>query len=630
MLVALFFIFAVLVGYCVIQALKIDLFLEEKLAWGAVIGPVFLTLSVFFFSFIIGFSKTVIYFSFSLTALALGSVFFIARMDILQKIKEDIGIFFGRLEKGQLNIFLFMLLLTVILFGTLWPKVLYEKNQDIYTIGTAGVWGDWSAHSTYISHFVYSDKINLNNPLFADKQLSYTFMADFLSAVLMKMGVERIPAMTVPGFVFSLSFSIIFYFFILRITKRETVALLALFLFLFGGGMGFTYFFGDLKASTAGLLTFFKSSAIEYTNLNSHNIHWTSFLNTLFLPQRAMTMGLPLGILILSLVLLALEKQNSKFLIFAGILGCLLPSIHLHSLLSVCAVSFFLILFYSERKKTAYIKNFASFFLPLSLMGFWQVLLLFPSGANHLKIQLGWMAHQENWLIFWIKNLGLFFILMPFAFLMAGKKIRLALLAFLPLFLVANTVLFQPYDYDNIKILDYWFISVAAAISIIIVKLWQKNLFGKAAAIAVIPILMLSSFLDLLHLYFYPGYLLLTKNDVELAETVRSTTPANAVFLTSDMHNHFVPTLTGRQIIMGYRGWLWSYGIDYSARQEDVYAMFRGGDKAKELLSKYKVDYVVIGASEKSNFSANESFFDDNYKIAAQSQGVKIYNVNQK
>ena len=56
--------------------------------------------------------------------------------------------------------------------------------------------------------------------------------------------------------------------------------------------------------------------------------------------------------------------------------------------------------------------------------------------------------------------------------------------------------------------------------------------------------------------------------------------------------------------------------------------MFQGGSNAKELLQKYKVSYVVIGAAEKKDFAANEIFYSQNYPLFIDENGTKIYKVS--
>ncbi len=625
----LFFIFAIFLGILLVYLLKIDLFIEEKLAWGTVLGSLLLTLLVFISALFFGFTKSVIFISFLLAFLVIGLISLKYRQNISKKIISDIGLFRKRLKSKKLILFLVVFFAALLFFGFLWPKVFYQKDQDIFTIAIDGVWGDWSAHSTYVSHFAYSDSISLEHPLFVGKKFSYTFMADFQSALLMKLGENMILAMVIPGFIFSLALVVLLYYFIFRITKRASVAALSIFLYLFGGGLGFIYFFKEINGMAfPEIMNFLKSSDLAYTHLFQHNIRFSNFIQALLLPQRALTIGMPLAILVLTYLLIALRKKNNyKLLLFAGATTALLPTIHLHSLMAVSITAFFLIILLSEDNVKNIIKRLLSFFGPLFALGFWQVLLLFPLEGGNFKFYLGWMARDENLLVFWIKNLGLFIILLPFAFLVLKRRLKIIYLAFCPLFILTNLFIFQPHDYDNIKITTYWFLLTAVVISVLLVKLWKRDVLAKVLVVMLFPFLILSFCLDLDRFCPKPRYRLFAKEDIRIAEIIREKTSSDSVFLTSNQHNHFVPCLTGRQIVAGYGGWLWTYGIDAGPRYKDVSLMFQGKEKAEELLKKYKVDYVIIGPSEKSHFNANESFYDKNYPLFLQMNNTKIYKI---
>jgi hypothetical protein len=79
---------------------------------------------------------------------------------------------------------------------------------------------------------------------------------------------------------------------------------------------------------------------------------------------------------------------------------------------------------------------------------------------------------------------------------------------------------------------------------------------------------------------------------------------------------------------MGWTGWLWSWGVDYTGRQRDVIAMFHGDADAPQLLRQYYVRFVVIGPAErgenpqiewKNNRAANVIYFASRYPMAYQS-----------
>ena len=89
---------------------------------------------------------------------------------------------------------------------------------------------------------------------------------------------------------------------------------------------------------------------------------------------------------------------------------------------------------------------------------------------------------------------------------------------------------------------------------------------------------------------------------------------------------------------MGYEGWLWSHGINWttiSARKKDMKAMYTGN---YTLMQDYGVDYVCIGPYERTfarenNFQINDAAFDDRVRFELTYEQViageqwRIYNV---
>ena len=97
--------------------------------------------------------------------------------------------------------------------------------------------------------------------------------------------------------------------------------------------------------------------------------------------------------------------------------------------------------------------------------------------------------------------------------------------------------------------------------------------------------------------------------------------------LTDDDHLNWVSCLAGGQILMGYRGWLWSYGIDYSEREKEIRLMYSGKPGAEALFSKYHVHYVVLSPSARSNFGANDLLYVLKYKMVMSDNDTRVYDV---
>src|SRR5262249_42923989 len=115
--------------------------------------------------------------------------------------------------------------------------------------------------------------------------------------------------------------------------------------------------------------------------------------------------------------------------------------------------------------------------------------------------------------------------------------------------------------------------------------------------------------------------------DNELAARFRSLVPAEARVLTASNHNHFVPTLTGRRIVRGYAGWLWTYGLMTEREARDVRALYAGAPEAPALLERYDISYVVVGPAERASFGVNLDFFSARFPVALRSPSTLIFRV---
>ena len=52
--------------------------------------------------------------------------------------------------------------------------------------------------------------------------------------------------------------------------------------------------------------------------------------------------------------------------------------------------------------------------------------------------------------------------------------------------------------------------------------------------------------------------------------------PRDAVLLTGGRPNDPLLTIAGRTAVMGYAGWLNSYGTDFGSRPDDIHTMYAG------------------------------------------------------
>lgn len=217
----------------------------------------------------------------------------------------------------------------------------------------------------------------------------------------------------------------------------------------------------------------------------------------------------------------------------------------------------------------------------------------------------------------------------------SGDLLRFTL-PLLAIFAISNVVVFQTWDWDNTKLLAYWYLGGALLTAAWVRHWWQAGLGRALIACAAMATLLLSGGLNLGRIVeaerSTPGlpYTWASATDIAFAAKVRARTAPTAVFLTHGDPTDPVLTLAGRTAVMGYQGWLYSYGDDLGTRPQDtaeVYGGCVGGGEAciPEVLARYHVDYVEIRQND-----VTAPWFGQAYPLVAKSaDGVSIYDVRR-
>jgi hypothetical protein len=233
---------------------------------------------------------------------------------------------------------------------------------------------------------------------------------------------------------------------------------------------------------------------------------------------------------------------------------------------------------------------------------------------------------------FWIKNTGAFWPLLLLALLsplaLRGRA-RLVIAPFSVVFVAANVIKFQPWNWDNSKLLVFWYMASAVAVGALLIRLARAHLAGAVAAAAIWLSLVASGVLSLMQFLppQGPAYVWFSSEEVQLATQVREQTPPKAVFVTGQEPNNPIADLAGRPVLMSYPGWLWSYGINYAQRETDIKRIYTGGAEALGLLHHYHADYIVIGPTERSAFQPNVDYFNAQFRLVLHTQNYDVYAV---
>jgi hypothetical protein len=521
------------------------------------------------------------------------------------------------------------------LLGATWSFILvllahsYVYSSQGLMAGNSAAYADWAAHLTYAGSFAYGANFPPQFPVDPGHPLTYPFLIDFFAAMLVPLGTPLTSALVLTSGLLFLAFPAVMYLAAVRLIGSRGGAALAVVVFMLGGGLGFVYLFGDVDRFGLSALRHLPQL---YTQIPDKNYVWLNPVLAWMLPQRSVLFGFSLALLTMALLWHAsrLEHRAWAPFTFAGTVAGLTPLCHLHAYGTVVALAGFWALFTPRREWVAY-------FAPALALGLPVTLWLASGGAASVRVQWWWLAdsagHQDGPLWFWLKNTGLFIPALAGAFVWRGllpPRVALHLAPIWLWFLVPNVLVFQPWDWDNTKFFAYWALFGALPVGALLAALIRRGYEGRALAALLAAALMLAGGLDLARTLdtSVSAAQFTDAGGVRMAAWVRQNTDPRAVFLVAPDHNEPVPTLGGRRVVIGYGGWLWTYGLtDWTTRTSDARQMLAGDPGTPALLRRYGVKYVVVGPGEANFFGARTGYWDRVGRRVYSSGSYAVYRV---
>ena len=509
----------------------------------------------------------------------------------------------------------------------------YMQDGALYA-GFRTVWADWAAHLAYANVFAYRPMHDwfAHNPLFFPGRFSYPFLADLISGLLMRVGFSTVTAFVLPSIVTTLCLLAALLIFYRGALGTHGRAALALTLLLCGGGLGFWYFIQDFLHSGMTALWF---PPQEYTYLPDRHIELINIITSELLPQRSLLLGMAVGIAWLS-VMLRWQRRGFSGVFYwqvatMGLVAASMVVIHDHSLLALGVICAVLALF-SWRCWRHWLTLLVTTVIPGATIFFYL--------HRHHELQgffawyPGWLTHPDEhneigWLHFWWLNAGL---LLPLAVLGIVRRRtwrQPLVIAGVVLFALVNLIRFQPWAWDNTKLLTWSFLLLIIPVTEVLAALWSYQRLARVASVMLVLSLCASGGLDLWRLAHRDrvSVLLWDTQDVRLAAEFRKISAPDAMVLCADDHHHWVTSLAGRQVIMSYPGWLFSYGIDYSAVAPDLVHLFTGDAASARLLAQYQIKFAVIGPAERALYKVNQRYFDAHFPVVLDDGRTRVYAV---
>jgi len=471
-------------------------------------------------------------------------------------------------------------------------------------------------------------------------------MVDFLAADMVPVGLSLTEALTATSAMLALAFPGVLYLATLRFTAGRAAGVIAVFVFLMSGGLGFVWLASDLqKHGTEALLHLQR----DYTKNSDVNLQWLNPVLAYMVPQRSTLFGFSLGLILVVVLWIAVrERLGWRPYLVAGVIAGVMPVFHVHAYGTVVALPALWSIFAHRREWLAY-------FVPALVIGIPILAWMWPPdntsicgdlpSIDRFCIQPGWLSFTDwqrygIWLFlpevawFWIWNTSL---LLPL--LIAGH----ALLRWFPTgfptwyapmwlwFIVPNFVVLQPWVWDNTKFFIFWALLGSVVAGGVLAGMFKFHPATAVVAAIVVVLLCLSGLLDLTRAsdFKVSAVQFTDAGGLRVADWVRHNTSPAAVFVVADEHNSPIPSLGGRRVLVGYPAWLWTYGFaDYVQKGEDDKRILEGDPATPELVRKYGIDYVMIGPQEIPR-GASRAYWDRHGAKVYDDGEYAVYRVTQ-
>ncbi len=501
-------------------------------------------------------------------------------------------------------------LVTAAMFGVLfWTHSLLPDSTGVYSVGST--WADFGLHAAIINHLAEFDRMPLDLPVASGANLTYPFLVDFLSTLYLRGGWSLHLSLFLPGVLLALAICQLLLSFSLRLFGHVGAAVGSLALVLLtGSAAGLPVAYAEWRDSDLSLSAFLSDLPRDYTTLRGEG-NVTNLVAHALLPQRAFLFGLGVGLAVLILLHTARHNGQRRYLFAGGALIGLLPMAHPHSFIACGVVLVALTVEAAFRLRQLPWDHLAAGGIALVLAApqlAWQQLANGRGSGG--RFRLGWELREgESIWPYWWANFGLmgiFFVALPFLLLRRSWRHHLVwYLPFLAILAVTQVYAFQPFEYDNLKLIYYVYLMAGLFAGFLAVQAYRASRWSLALLVPAALIVATPGLLALTH-EFQQRHQFASNADVALADWVRATTAPDDVFLTTDRSSQPIAALGGRALVLGYRGWLYNFNLPYAEREAAVRAALQGRTD-DPVVRRFAADYLAVATNEDQSWTVDRA-----------------------
>jgi hypothetical protein len=488
-------------------------------------------------------------------------------------------------------------------------------DVGIWRLTTTGVtsggsnWSDLGVHLSIAQTLNAGGNFPPDVPYFAGEPLVYHWFADFHAAILAEAaGMFSVPAMVVQSAVLAASLALLTWSLARRLVggrRAVRVATIAAALVVFGGGLGYIRFVGDVSAGGAPLDLIAKNSYDNQWLTGWPYFRIPSVMGTGLLAHRATTAGLPLVVGAILLLVAGLPtaaqrrgrwRDRRAVIGLAGLLGALMAPFHFFYFPIVPLLALAWAITARRLRDRDTLRNAAAFGIPyLAAVPFVVAPLVQASGSGALRWVGIWQSAPyadgvAAVVFFYLTNLGLPFALAVMALFMPRVPRGAFLGAWLvSCFLIPNLIQVSVIDFDMNKLFQAMWIPVGILAAWLIHR-WPMPAVAAVVLVSIPSPLLVAGWTATSNLQ------ILTSDELEAADWVAEHTPPDAVFVTDS----WISSLTdaaGRKRLTTFAPYIANLGYRPDQRVADVQTIYCGGDAARsaELMRRYGATYVVDG-----------------------------------
>ena len=488
--------------------------------------------------------------------------------------------------------------------------LLYVDGSDLKIQSPVNL-GDLGLHLTHIRFFANGVRLWPSNPIYVGAEhLRYPAGIDLFNALLLKTGISLIPGLVWVGLVASLATFYAFY------RWGGTFAVAG---FLFNGGI-------------AGF-QFLKTFAFnDYQDVN--NVAWKCIPLTMFVTQRGLLYAIPAGLILLwhwrAKFYRAADNQISRgplpFWLELSFYASM-PLFHIHTFIALSILLVCLFLTGDAPIRGHVLRLVLSALVPATLI-VWLITDHFHA-KSVIEFQWGWVQREGEFKMpffrFWFFNFG---ILVPLVLTLVGilgyrvwqegfrwNRKQPEEIAFVfgaaAIFLFTFFVKSAPWGWDNLKIMVWSYFIVLPYLWRDLIVQWERPIRW-AVCFALFASGVISLFGGLAA--GKGGFGFASRGEVDAVSAAVQPLPIETRFAAWPTYNHPL-LLSGRKVVMGYPGHLWTQGFDDYGKTNDILTkMMQGAPNWRDLARTLHVRYIFWGREEKANYATGSRPWE---KVAA-------------